>query len=70
MEYDIPPVEATPSLESVLWDLDNELLEKSNDSESLNSVPGVLPKLNSVLSHCTLQGITTQTNAAGVIIFI
>lgn len=68
MEYDIPPVETTPSLESVLWDLEND--EKSNDSGSVYSLSGVTPKLNSVLNHCTLQGITTQIVSAGVILFL
>lgn len=57
-------MEATPSLESVLWDLEND--EKSNDSGSVYSMPGAIPKLNSVLNHCTLQGITTQIVSAGV----
>lgn len=61
-------MEATPSLESVLWDLEND--EKSNDSGSVYSMPGVIPKLNSVLNHCILQGITTQIVSAGVSIQI
>ncbi|KAK9877821.1 hypothetical protein WA026_020057 [Henosepilachna vigintioctopunctata] len=60
-EFDIPSV-ATPSLESILSDMESE--DGSIDNASLNSFQSTDMKLHSVLSHCILQGITSQITSA------
>ncbi|KAL3276254.1 hypothetical protein HHI36_020969 [Cryptolaemus montrouzieri] len=61
-EFDIPPM-ATPSLESILWDMESE--EGSADNASVHSFQSMETKLHSVLSHCILQGISSQIISAG-----
>ncbi|XP_045462002.1 vacuolar protein sorting-associated protein 8 homolog [Harmonia axyridis] len=61
-EFDIPPI-ATPSLESILWDMESE--EGSVDNASIHSFQSMETKSHSVLSYCILQGISAQITSAG-----
>ncbi|XP_044759264.1 vacuolar protein sorting-associated protein 8 homolog [Coccinella septempunctata] len=61
-EFDIPRM-ATPSLESILWDMESE--EGSIDNASLHSFQSIETKSHSVLSYCILQGISSQIVSAG-----
>lgn len=62
IEYDIPSV-TTPSLESVLWDMESE---EGSDSASLHSLQSMTLKFRSMLYHCVLQGLTAQITSAEV----
>lgn len=55
---------ATPSLESILWDMGSE--DGSIDNASLHSFQSIETKSHSVLSYCVLQGISAQITSAGV----
>lgn len=63
MEYDIPAV-STPSLESILWDMESE---EGSDNASLHSLQSLTLKFRSMLYHCILQGLTAQISSAEVI---
>lgn len=62
VEYDIPTV-STPSLESILWDMESE---EGSDSASLHSLQSMTLKFRSMLYHCVLQGLTAQITSAEV----
>lgn len=62
LEFDIPEV-APPSLETVLGDLESEE-GSSSDTVSLHSVHTMTVRFRSLMSHCILQGVSTQISSA------
>lgn len=61
-DFDIPEVVA-PSLEKVLWDMESE---EGSDNVSLQSFQSMTSRFRSMMSHCILQGLSTQIASAAV----
>ncbi|CAG9761725.1 unnamed protein product [Ceutorhynchus assimilis] len=60
LEFDIPEV-AQPTLEKVLWDMESE---EGSDTVSLHSFQSMTSRFRSMMSHCILQGVSTQISSA------
>ncbi|XP_030753791.1 vacuolar protein sorting-associated protein 8 homolog [Sitophilus oryzae] len=60
LDFDIPEV-APPSLEKVLWDMESE---EGSDTVSLHSFQSMTTRFRSMMSHCVLQGVSTQVSSA------
>ncbi|KAH1010884.1 vacuolar protein sorting-associated protein 8 homolog isoform X1 [Dendroctonus ponderosae] len=59
-DFDIPEV-AAPTLEKVLWDMESE---EGSDTTSLQSFQSMTSRFRSMMSHCILQGLSTQISSA------
>ncbi|XP_066148153.1 vacuolar protein sorting-associated protein 8 homolog isoform X1 [Euwallacea fornicatus] len=60
LDFDIPEV-APPTLEKVLWDMESE---EGSDTTSLHSFQSMTARFRSMMSHCILQGVSTQISSA------
>ncbi|KAL1516971.1 hypothetical protein ABEB36_000796 [Hypothenemus hampei] len=60
LDFDIPEV-VPPTLEKVLWDMESE---EGSDTTSLHSFQSMTSKFRSMMSHCILQGVSTQISSA------